>query len=130
MQNKNTIPKSFLSDHKSGPKNKTLFLPLNSGFLRIKYDDDGSIAMLHYVQTKGGSPVGAGLEWGGSNGETVTFITEMGVSGTQWNNGEVFWGTTFETDDGPMSPNRKVDLETWINECLEKMINPTQEKKM
>ncbi len=121
---KNKPPKNFLKNYQKGNPNKTVYLELRSGFLRLKYDEDGDISAVHFVKTKGGQVVGAGLEWSG--GKTVTFITPMGVSGTQWNNGEVFWGTTYETeDDGPVK-GRKIDLEKWIDECLEKMINPRQ----
>jgi hypothetical protein len=62
----------------------------------------------------------------GQNDE-VTYISENGVSGLQWSNGEAIWGHTYD-DDSPPSPGRKIGLGQWIDEMIDHMINPTDEE--
>ena len=49
------------------------------------------------------------------------------MSGLQWANNGVYWGHTFEDDGGPVTV-KKISLIDWIDECIEKMINPSQEE--
>jgi hypothetical protein len=58
--------------------------------------------------------------------EVVTYITENGVSGLQWAHGGVYWGHVYDDDTGPVSV-RMVELDEWVDECIEKMINPGQQ---
>jgi len=126
---KNSIPKGFLKKYRYGKANEILFLTLQKGFLRLEYglyDDPEILCLVSYVNSKKKDALSIGnrleLNLGDGNYDEVTFIAEMGVSGLQWSNGEVIWGHTYDDDSSP-SPGRKVDLDTWIDECIESMIS-------
>lgn len=52
----------------------------------------------------------------------VTFKTENSLGGRKWSGGGVYRGTTLETDDGgPVSPEKTITLEDWVDECVEDM---------
>jgi hypothetical protein len=127
---KNSFPKGFLKKYRNGRSDEVLFLPLQKGFLKLEYDlyeETGVLCLVSYVHSKRKDAMAIGnrleicLEEDESYSQ-VTFIAEMGVSGTQWSNGEVIWGHTYD-DDSPPSPGRKIGLDDWIDECINIMIS-------
>lgn len=127
---KNTYPKGFLKKYRKGRSDEVLFLELKKGFLKLEYglyENPGLLSLVSYVhsQRKDAMAIGNRLEICLDEDDTsaqVTFIAEMGVSGTQWSNGEVIWGHTYD-DDSPPSPGRKISLDDWIDECINIMIS-------
>jgi len=126
---KNTVQKGFLKKYRRSKGSETVFLPLEKGYLRLEYglyDNPGWLSLVSYVLTnkKNAPALGKRLELvldeEGQN--IVTFIAEMGVSGTQWSNGHVIWGHTYD-DDSPPSPGRKISLDDWVDECINIMIS-------
>ena len=126
----NTIEKGFLATYRQGDGTK--FIQLNTGFLRLSYDNKGLLEKAAFVLTKskGARVVGSQLELSlaidGLN-EDVTYIAPEGVSGLQWSNGKVEWGTTYEYDGSP-SNGRTIPLDAWVDERVSKMINKSPEK--
>jgi hypothetical protein len=131
---KNKIPKGFLKKHRTGVKGAVRYLPLDSGFLKLEYDEDMDHGMLYLVsfvldRDKDAMAVGCRLEmtlFDDDEGDVVTYIAESGVSGLQWAHGGVYWGHTYDDDTGPV-PVRRIGLDEWVDECIDKMINPPQE---
>ena len=126
---KNTLPNGFLKKYRKGKPGEILFLPLQKGFLRLEYGlycDPQTLCLVSYVNSKRIDALAIGnrleLSLSDDGNDQVTFMAEMGVSGLQWSNGEVIWGHTYE-DDSPPSPGRKIDLNTWIDECVKSMIS-------
>jgi hypothetical protein len=127
---KNTFSKGFLKKYCKGTSCEVLFLPLQNGFLKLEYglyEEPGLLCLVSYVHSKrkDAMAIGNRLEICLDNDDAcskVTFIAEMGVSGTQWSNGEVIWGHTYD-DDSPPSPGRKISLDDWIDECINIMIS-------
>ena len=131
---KNTIAPGFLKKYRCGKDAEPVYVPLAAGFLRLEYGGDLAPHLLSLVSftsapTLYSKAVGPRLECALSSdekGEEVTCMEEEGVSGLQWAGGEVSWGHTFEDDSAP-AEGRKVELGDWVDECLQKMINPPQE---
>ncbi len=131
---KNTIAPGFLKKYRLGSDGKPVYVPLATGFLRLEYGGGQAPHLLSLISFTAApslhsKAVGPRLECGlsaGGKGEEVTFMEEEGVSGTQWMGGEVSWGHTYEDDSAP-GQGRKVELADWMDECLQKMINPAPE---
>ncbi len=128
---KNYLRKGFLKKYRKGKDNEIKFLPLKNGFLRLEYEDQGVLSIVSYVLSKAKNALSIGKRLELSldqdyNNDTATYIEEMGISGFQWSNGEVFWGHTFD-DDSPPTGVRKIILDEWIDECIKMMINPSKE---
>jgi hypothetical protein len=119
----NSPPANLFTEHERGKG--IVFLPLEQGWIKLEYDDDGDLQLISFVleEHEAERAVGPRLELGGG---TVTFITENGVSGLQWSDGEVIWGHTYDSDGSP-APGRKIDLPAWIDECVDKMVNPDRD---
>jgi hypothetical protein len=125
----NSIPKGFLKKYRKGKAGEVLYLELQKGFLRLEYglyDDPLILCLVSYVKSKRKDAIAIGnrleLSLNDDYGDEVTFMSEMGVSGLQWSNGEVIWGHTYDDDSSP-SPGRKVDLDAWIDDCIKSMIS-------
>ncbi len=124
----------FLSRYRSGTKDKTLYLPLERGFLRLRYglnDGPADLSIVSFVleESETAPAIGPRLELrfiGEPGRERVTFITENGVSGRQWSNGRAYWGNTFD-DAAQPDRQRWIGLEEWVDECIEDMVNPTDD---
>ncbi len=133
---RNCIPEGFLKKYRHGPDTeKPLYLPLKTGFLKLEYglyDNPGILSLVSFVRKdRGTSPaVGPRLEMiltESGQGDQVTFITENGVSGLQWENGKVIWGHTYDDDSGP-TKGKKTALNEWVDEMIDDMINPTRDE--
>lgn len=129
----NSIPAGFLKKYRTGNDESAVYIDLNSGFLRLEYTENGDhfiLSRVSFVMSKSlySSAIGNVLECGLSPDsdcdDVVTFIGEMGVSGLQWARGEEHWGHTYD-DEQDRSAGRKIDLGTWFDECIAKMINPS-----
>lgn len=131
----NSLPRGFLKTYRKGEKQEVKYIPLKLGFLKLEYglyDNPGILGLVSFVMDESDDAIaiGARLEMMLSDdheGEEVTCISEMGVSGLQWSNGEVIWGHTYDDDSAP-SGGRKIGLDAWIDECIETMINPSEEE--
>jgi hypothetical protein len=118
---KKTLSLGFFEKYNRGKKNSTIFVTIKKGLLRLRYSSEGEILHVHLVKKRGGSSIGEGLEF--SEGlETVTYISENGVSGEQWHNGRVIWGATYEEVDSTQVAN-DVPLNKWIDKKILKMVN-------
>lgn len=132
---RNVIQKGFLGTCRRGEKHGVIYLPLALGFLKLEYGLYGTpetLCLVSFVldKSKDAVAIGSRLEMslqGDRRGEEVTYISENGVSGLQWSGGEVLWGHTYDDDSAP-SPGRKISLDDWIDECVDKMINPSEEE--
>jgi hypothetical protein len=132
---KNKIPEGFLKNYQNDKKNEIKYIRLETGFLKLEYglyNNPGVLCLVSFVLDKNEDAIAIGsrleiiLNDGGENDE-VTFISENGVSGLQWSNGEVIWGHTYDDDSAP-GPGRKISLDDWIDECIDSMINPDDEE--
>ena len=136
MSLKNSLPKGFLKKYRIVEKEGVKYIALNSGYLKLEYDkfeeDQPVLFLASFVLKKNKYAVALGnrLEFSISKNENendeVTFISEYGVSGLQWSNGRVFWGHTYD-DDSPPPPGRKINLDEWVDECIDRMINPSDD---
>lgn len=127
----NSIPSGFLKKYRTGESEGASYIPLAAGFLRLEYVSSGEdiiLSRVSFVSDKSlYTPViGNVLECSLSPhraGEVVTLIGEMSVSGLQWVDGTVQWGHTYG-DDLSAAEARKIDLDSWVDECIDGMINP------
>jgi hypothetical protein len=127
----NAVDKNFLEKNHEGKEMEIIYYPLNLGFLKLEYglfDNPGILSLVSFVldDIEDAIAVGPRLEMCLSQDDAesvVTFITENGVSGLQWLDGEVTWGHTYD-DDSSASDGKKIGLGEWIDECIDKMINP------
>lgn len=111
------MDKGFLKTYgKSKPKEIRL-VPHSDGFLRLTYDDIGDLLDIGYVKDKKGKPIGAVLEID-RDLRLATYIEPMGVSGLQWNDGEAYWGNTY---DDSITNSREISLDDWVDEIVSKM---------
>jgi len=132
---KNKIEKGFLKKYRKRKGGEVVHLPLEFGFLKLEYglyDEPGVLSLVSFVLEDKDDAIAIGprLETmlGGSDEDTqVTYISDNGVSGLQWSNGEVVWGHTYDDDSGP-SPGTKVGLDEWIDEMVDAMINPSDDE--
>ncbi|MBN1898627.1 MAG: hypothetical protein JW827_07600 [Spirochaetes bacterium] len=132
---KNEMPEGFLQKYRNGKRKEVKYIPLKLGFLKLEYDvcdNPGILSLVSFVleDNDEAMAVGPRLEMNltpDATGDVVTFITENGVSGLQWSNGRVFWGHTYD-DDSPPSEGKTISLEEWIDECVDKMINPDDDE--
>lgn len=46
--------KGFLTQFKIGPKGEVVYTPIDDGFFRLEYDDDGLIYRVAFVRKRGG----------------------------------------------------------------------------
>ncbi len=124
-------PMRFFSRYGRAPRAEAAFVALESGFLRLEYDEfKGEPALLSKVSLVAAASLYSKaigrqllLEWSGDGQVAVaTLIAKNAVSGTQWQKGHVAWGSTY--DDAPSGPPRAVALEAWVDECVEKMSHP------
>jgi hypothetical protein len=126
----NSVPKGFLKKYRKGKDNDISYLPLTIGYLRLEYTSD-LLSIVSFVRDKSpySKAIGERLECDlnlDGNGEVVTYISEMGMSGLQWSEGQVLWGHTFDDDSSP-SKGEKINLDAWIDNCLQEMVNPNEE---
>ncbi|MBN1411827.1 MAG: hypothetical protein JW969_13345 [Spirochaetales bacterium] len=135
MSIQNSFPKGFLKKYNFSDKKEIKFIQLSTGFLKLDYHTDNDIAFLGIVSfvlkdKEDSFALGNRLKFIfssiGNSYETVTFISENGVSGTQWHNGKVIWGHTYDDDSQP-SKGCEISLDDWIDECIDIMINPDDE---
>jgi hypothetical protein len=131
-QNKNSIPKGFLATYRRGRENGVVYLPLAQGFLKLEYGHPPLLFLVSYVLDDNDDAIAIGMRLEmnlgeDGEGESVTWISENGVSGLQWSGGEVIWGHAYD-DESPPAPGRRIGLSEWVDECLEKMINPSPEE--
>jgi len=135
MKKRNKIPKGFLKAYRTEEKHDVTYLPLDLGFLKLEYslyDDPDLLGLVSFVLDKSedaiaiGSRLEMNLSPDGQSDE-ITYISENGVSGLQWSNGEVIWGHTYDDDSAP-TPGRKVSLGQWVDEMIDVMINPSDEE--
>lgn len=132
---KNRMAAGFLKKYRKGKGNEVKYIPLKLGFLKLEYglyDDPGTLGLVSFVLDRDDEAIAVGsrLEMSlpeDGTGEEVTYISENGVSGLQWSNGEVIWGHTYD-DDSPPSPGKKIGLDQWIDEMIGNMINPDDEE--
>ena len=109
-------------------------IALSIGFLRLEYDIEEAQPLLSRVSFVTAPNIFSNaieelLEFNLSPDnayDEVTFITEMGVSGTQWSDGQVRWGHTYDDDDATPQEGKKIELDLWVDQCIEIMINPSQ----
>ena len=126
---KNSVSGGFLKKYRTAMVDDTLYIPLTAGFLRLEYSHETGPYILTRVSFTADSSehsraIGNLLEFSISADKDdgqATFIAEEGVSGIQWSAGEVVWGHAYD-DDSPPSKGRKISLESWIDECVEKII--------
>jgi hypothetical protein len=131
----NQIAKGFLKTYRKRKERDVLYLPLELGFLKLEYgfnEEPGVLSLVSFVLENVDDAIAIGprleMSLAGSDEDTqVTYISENGVSGLQWSNGEVIWGHTYDEDAGP-SPGRKADLAAWIDEMIDSMVNPSTEE--
>lgn len=131
----NNVPDNFFARFRTAGDGETVFFPLAVGFLRLEYDDTEAPALLARVAftqtaTEHARPEGLVLECTldpEGREDTVTFIAAEGVAGTQWADGVVRFGHTYE-DGTPGTEGRRISLGAWVDECLQKMVNPGPEK--
>jgi hypothetical protein len=129
----NNFPTGFLAKYRTA-QGERQYVKLDFGHLRLEYDIEETPSLLYLVsfvvsEDNEARAIGRRLELNlDPDGimETVTCMTEMGVSGLQWSDGHVYWGHTYE-DDGPPDPGKEIELGEWVDECIHKMINPSQE---
>jgi len=125
---KNSVPLGFIEKYRIGNGDDLVFIPLASGFLRLEYLIEDDIPLLNKVAfvataSKHSSIIGRLLELSlGRNSETATYMDEQGLSGIQWTGGSTSWGHVFDGDC--YSEREKIELDEWIDRCIEKMINP------
>jgi hypothetical protein len=135
MAIKNKIARGFLGKYRREEKREVVYLPLELGFLKLEYglfDEPGILSLVSFVLENRDDAIAIGsrleMSLADSDEDTqVTYISENGVSGLQWSDGEVIWGHTYDDDSGP-SPDRKVGLAEWVDEMIEAMINPSDEE--
>lgn len=128
----NSFPPGFIEKYRKGSCDSVEYISLDTGFLRIEYAGEEGDSLLSRVsftaaKSKHSPAIGEVLEFSLSPDgadDVVTFIGDMNISGIQWANGEVQWGHTYEDETYP-SDGKKIDLSTWIDECIVKMINPS-----
>jgi len=132
---KNRMTGGFLKKYREGKKGSIQYISLNQGFLKLEYDEDhdpGILFLVSFIRSKSNRAIAIGcrleMSLAGDEEEedVVTYITENGVSGLQWAHGGVYWGHVYDDDTGPVSV-RIIDLDEWVDECIENMINPTQQ---
>jgi hypothetical protein len=131
---RNQVEKGFLQTYRRGRAREVRYLPLSRGFLKLEYasrEEQGMLFLVSFVldEDDRAMAVGPRLELrldDTEEGGAATLIEENAVSGLQWSNGAVLWGHTYE-DDGPPEKGRAVSLGTWIDDCIETMINPSDE---
>lgn len=130
---KNTIPKGFLKQYRYGDGEEFGYIILAAGFLRLEYDTEAPRPLLSRVSfVAAPNPFSNAIEeqlecnlsFDGADDE-ITFIKETGVSGTQWCDGQVRWGHTYDDENDTLPEGRKIALDEWVDECIEKMINPS-----
>jgi hypothetical protein len=132
---RNNIAKGFLKTYRTGEKNGVTYLKLHTGFLKLEYglyDNPELLCLVSFVPDTSEDAIAIGMRLemnlqDDQNGDEVTYISENGVSGLQWSGGEVIWGHTYD-DDSPPEPGRKVTLDEWLDECVDSMINPSEEE--
>ncbi len=135
MRKRNIIPKGFLKTYRAGKKHDVTYLPLELGFLKLEYglyEDPELLGLVSFVLDRADDAIAIGsrLEMNLSideQSDEVTYISENGVSGLQWSDGEVIWGHTYDDDSAP-SPGRKVSLGQWVDEMIDVMVNPSEEE--
>lgn len=117
--------KGFLKQFKEGPKGEVVYASLKEGFLMLSYEDNGRIYQAAFVKQRG-------ADAGGDQPQLyfvwiknfVTFKSENSMGGRKWSGGGVSSGTTLETDDdGPVTSEKTVTLDDWVDECVEEMSN-------
>lgn len=127
----NSVPSGFLKQYRAGESEGAVYIPLTAGFLRLEYGACGEQILLSRVSFVSDRSlftpaIGNVLEFSlkpDCKGEVVTLIGEMSVSGLQWVDGTVQWGHTYG-DDLSAAEGRKIDLDSWVDECIDGMINP------
>jgi len=132
---RNNIPKGFLKKYRNGKGEEVRYIKLSVGYLRLEYDTEQSQSLLSIVSfvacpSMFSNAIEEQLELNLSINSTfdeVTFISEMGVSGSQWSDGQVRWGHTYDDDDATIAEGKKIALDLWIDKCIEMMINPRKE---
>jgi len=131
---KNIIPEGFLKRYRKGKKGAVIFLPLTVGFLRLKYTIEGKLPFLHYIAfvshpTDAAHVIGIQLEFNlaaEEEDEQVAVIAEQGASGIQWYGGEEHLANPHGNKSIPPK-TRKISLDAWVDEYIDKMINPSTE---
>jgi hypothetical protein len=132
---RNTVAKGFLNTHRTGGKNEVKYVKLNNGYLKLEYglyDIPEILSLVSFVLDKSEDAIAIGMRLemnlqADHADDEVTYISENGVSGLQWSGGEVIWGHTYD-DDSPPGPGRKIKLDAWIDECIDSMINPSDDE--
>lgn len=127
----NSLPPKFLKKYREGKTDEVVYCRLSLGFLKLEYglyDNPGTLSRVSFVldDLDEATAIGSRLELvigTDYREDEATFISENGVSGLQWSGGEVIWGHTYD-DDTPTAPGRKISLDSWVDECVKKMINP------
>ena len=129
---RNTVAEGFLKKYRHGKGLEAVYIPLAVGVLRLEYDGNGPFLLSRVSFVADGSEyspaIGNLLEFGLSRDEAdeeATFIAEEGVSGVQWSGGRARWGHTYD-DDSPPPEGRVVDFGSWVDECVNAMINPPE----
>lgn len=132
---RNKLTKGFLKTYRTGNDNEVKYIKLATGYLKLEYglyDTPTILSLVSFVldTSEDAIAVGMRLEMNlqdDHTGDEVTYISENGVSGLQWSGGEVIWGHTYD-EDSPPGPGRKITLDDWIDECIDGMINPSDEE--
>lgn len=116
------IVPDFLARYGKGFAKKTTFLSAGDAFIRVIYDDEGVIQNAAYVKNKEKEPSGMQLYFDWAN-ERVTWKTEVGLSGFMWASGSVTQGSVRGEEEAMgEADSRKIELEPWIDECIEETI--------
>ena len=131
MKPNNYIENGFLEKFRYSRDGRTVFLKLTSGFLRLEYYSGRKRNLLKKVsfvksESETENATGHVLEFNltpDKSDDRVTFIPENGISGIQWALGKAGWGHTLDLDGGD-DAGREIDLDTWVDECIDDMINP------
>jgi hypothetical protein len=132
---RNIIAKGFLETYRTGEKSEVKHLKLHTGFLKLEYglyDNPELLCLVSFVLDRSEDAIAIGMRLemnlqADHRGDEVTYISENGVSGLQWSDGEVIWGHTYDDDSAP-GPVKKISLDDWIDECIDAMINPSDEE--
>lgn len=127
---RNSFEKGFLNKYLTGRKGEIICLELDFGALRLEYSkENGTLLFASFIlDEQDQSSIGERLEFDFSTPDDpcVTFILENGVFGLQWRGGVVFWDNSYD-ESGEDKKLKVIKLETWVDECIKEMINPSEE---
>ncbi len=128
---KNELPPDFLSTYRFGKADSTVFIPLTSGYLRLRYglyDTPETLSLVSFVLDANDTALAVGPQLEFRLPETVgieeaTFVGENAVSGLQWAAGRVIWGHAYDDDSAP-EEGETIGFDEWVDRCILQMVNP------